>query len=193
MTFSHQTGRLSQLFMGFITALLLLPFAARAADYEIEIVKSQGILYLKHGDKVEKTFHAAFGYGGKGDKRQVGDHKTPIGVYRIVKVKDSDKFHRFMLLNYPNVKDAYWGLKNGLLTRTEFDAIIDAARAGHPPPQNTPLGGAVGIHGIGEITPDKLTIHENINWTEGCIALTNEQIDELSRYVEIGTKVVINE
>ncbi len=192
MTFSHRTWKQFWRFTGIIAALLL-PFAASAADYEIVIVKSKRLLYLMRGDRVEKTFHAAFGYGGKGDKRQIGDHKTPVGVYRIIKVRDSDRFHRFMLLNYPNVKDAYWGLKDGLLTRADFDAIVEAARAGHLPPQNTPLGGAVGIHGIGEITPDKLTIHENINWTEGCIALTNEQIDELSRYVEIGTKVVINE
>lgn len=193
MTPPHQTRKQPQRFAGFIAALLLLPLTASAADYEIEIVKSQRLLYLKHGDKVEKTFHAAFGYGGRGDKRQFGDHKTPIGVYRIIKVKGSDHFHRFLMLNYPNVKDAYWGLKNGMLTRVEFDAIVEAAKSGQMPPQNTPLGGAVGIHGIGEITPDKLTIHENVNWTEGCIALTNEQIDELSRYVEIGTKVVINE
>ena len=192
MTFSHKIRELSRRLLGPIV-VLLFPFTVAAADYEIEIVKSQRLLLLKHGDKVEKTFHAAFGYGGKGDKRQLGDHKTPVGVYRIIKVRDSDHFHRFMLLNYPNVKDAYWGLKNGLLTRTEFDAIVGAAREGQLPPQNTPLGGAVGIHGIGEITPDKLTIHENVNWTEGCIALTNEQIDELSHYVEIGTKVVINE
>ena len=59
--------------------------------------------------------------------------------------------------------------------------------------QNTPLGGAIGIHGIGEITEEKLEIHRTINWTKGCIALTNDEIDDLLHYIGVGTKVVINE
>lgn len=177
-----------------IVAFLGAP-PGRAAEnpYELEVIKSQRLLRVKFGDKVEKTFRIASGTGGKGDKRKLGDHKTPVGVYRIVKLRDSNRFHIFMQLNYPNVKDAYWGLKNNLITRTEFDAIVGASKEGRTPPQDTVLGGAIGIHGIGEINQDKIDIHDVANWTEGCIALTNSEVDELRRYVGVGTKVVINE
>jgi L,D-peptidoglycan transpeptidase YkuD (ErfK/YbiS/YcfS/YnhG family) len=50
------------------------------------------------------------------------------------------------------------------------------------------LGGSIGIHGVGA---GNRRIHEDFNWTEGCVALTNEQIDDLDRYIHIGTRVVI--
>jgi len=170
------------------------PSASRAnGRYQLEVIKSQRLLLVKDGDTIKLSFHVSSGWGGKGDKHMIGDHKTPVGVYRIVKVKDSDRFHVFMQLNYPNVKDAYWGLKKRLITRAEFDAIVDALKDGRPPPQNTELGGAIGIHGLGETDPEKLDIHRAANWTEGCIALTNQQIEQLRHYVNVGTKVVINE
>ena len=80
-----------------------------------------------------------------------------------------------------------------VITRGEFDRIISALRINALPPQNTALGGAIGIHGIGPETPEKLHIHEHLNWTEGCIALRNNEIHELRPYVGIGTRVVIIE
>jgi L,D-peptidoglycan transpeptidase YkuD (ErfK/YbiS/YcfS/YnhG family) len=56
------------------------------------------------------------------------------------------------------------------------------------PPQNTILGGAIGIHGIGNGDPE---IHKRFHWTEGCVAVTNEQIERLAELVDIGTRVVI--
>jgi hypothetical protein len=63
-----------------------------------------------------------------------------------------------------------------------------ALRTNSVPPQNTPLGGFIGIHGIGIGDPK---IHALFNWTEGCIALTNEQVDELAQWVHVGTPVTI--
>ncbi|MDZ7736419.1 MAG: L,D-transpeptidase [Gammaproteobacteria bacterium] len=62
------------------------------------------------------------------------------------------------------------------------------------PPQNTALGGYIGIHGIGEVNDEKImTFTQGQNWTAGCIALTNEQISELRQFVSIGTRIVIRE
>lgn len=66
--------------------------------------------------------------------------------------------------------------------------ILDAKILGKTPPQNTQLGGHIGIHGIGQGNP---AIHNNYNWTNGCIALTNKQIDQLSQWVKTGTVVNI--
>ncbi|MGQ0657707.1 MAG: L,D-transpeptidase family protein [Chromatiales bacterium] len=170
------------------------PSAAGAtAHYEIEVIKSKRLLLVKSGDKVEKSFRVSSGRGGKGDKQKLGDHKTPVGIYRIVQFKDSENFHLFMQLNYPNAKDAFWGLKNHRINRSQFDAIVQASHANGVPPQDTPLGGSIGIHGLGAQSTERLGKHTKIDWTEGCIALTNEQAEELRRYVSIGTRVVIVE
>lgn len=167
--------------------------AASDSGYLLEIHKSERVLLLRHGDKIEKQFFASLGRGGKGDKRKLGDRKTPVGTYRIVKIKENSPFFTFMQLDYPNVKDAFYGLKDNIISRAEFDEIIDAVKHDEIPPQNTRLGGAIGIHGIGTITSEKLDIHSKFNWTQGCIALTNDEIAELKKYVTVGTKVVIRE
>lgn len=177
-----------------LAVLLTAPAQVSAArGYEIEIDKKNRLLIVRHGEEVLKTFRVALGRGGDGDKSVRGDKKTPIGTYRVVGFNDDSRFHRFVRLNYPNVKDAYYGLRNDVISRAEFDRIVTALRAGRMPPQNTRLGGAIGIHGIGEETPDKLHIHDNLDWTEGCIALTNAEINELHAFLGIGTRVVIRE
>ncbi len=175
------------------SSLVISSAQAVGEGYEIEIIKSRKLLLVKQDGHITRKFSAATGKGGKGDKTITGDRKTPVGTYRIVSFNDNSRFHYFMQLNYPNVKDAFFGLKKHLISRDEFDQIIDAIKQGEVPPQNTKLGGQIGIHGIGEVTDRKLRVHRNFNWTEGCIALTNEQISELKQYVDVGTRVVINE
>ncbi len=164
-----------------------------AAPYDIEIKKAERVLILRDGRHVMRTFPIALGRGGKGDKLKIGDNKTPIGTYRIVALNDRSQFDMFLRLNYPNVKDAFYGMKDERITRAEFRAILRALRNGRVPPQDTPLGGSIGIHGIGEETPDKLQIHETLDWTRGCIALRNADLHTLRRFVDIGTRVVIRE
>jgi murein L,D-transpeptidase YafK len=161
--------------------------------YEIEIDKSERVLLVKNGERVTRRFQIATGRGGLGDKRMRGDNKTPLGVYRVTNFNGSSNFHFFMALNYPNVKDAFFGLKRRLITRAEFDRIVDAVRNDQRPPQNTRLGSAIGIHGLGIENADKLKVQRNLDWTQGCIALTNRDVNELRNYVTVGTRVVIRE
>ncbi len=176
-----------------LALLTMLAGNAAAAPYEIEIDKGNRQLIVRSGDEVLKVFSVAVGRGGAGDKQRTGDNKTPVGTYRVVGFNPSNRFDYFVRLNYPNVKDAFYGLRNEVITRDEFDRIVTALRGGRLPPQNTALGGAIGIHGIGEQTPTKLRIHDRMDWTEGCIALRNEQVRELRHYLGIGTRVVIRE
>jgi murein L,D-transpeptidase YafK len=162
-------------------------------NYHLEIDKSERTLRVQLGLDVHREFQIASGSGGHGTKQQLGDKRTPEGIYRIVGFNDNSKFHLFMRLNYPNVKDAYNGFKNKLISRNEFDRIVNALHFGNLPPQNTALGGAIGIHGVGIENSKKLKIHTNMDWTNGCIALTNAEISELRRYVSRGTEVVIVE
>ncbi len=98
-----------------------------------------------------------------------------------------------MQLDYPNLLDAWYGYKNNVITAGEFKKIAFAFKGKQRPPQNTALGGYIGIHGLGESTREKLKIHEALNWTEGCIALKNGEINALRQYVSIGTRVTIKE
>lgn len=166
---------------------------AATPEYAVEIHKSEQTLLIKRGDTVTRKFHVALGNGGPGDKRRTGDRKTPEGVYRISGFNDTSKFHIFMRLNYPNIKDAFYGLKDHRIDRNEFTRIATALKSGDLPPQNTALGGSIGIHGLGTETAETLKIHRNLNWTQGCIALTNREVNELRQYVAVGTKVVIKE
>ncbi len=162
-------------------------------DYQIEISKSREELMVKRGDEVVRRYRAATGTGGEGSKRQIGDKKTPVGVYKIIDFKTDSRFHFFMQIDYPNLLDAWYGYKNELIDASEFRAITTALKNDKVPPQDTALGGYIGIHGIGETDDEKRLIHEAGNWTEGCIALTNKEINELRQFVSIGTRIVIHE
>ncbi len=173
--------------------LFVLCYAADAvaARTWLEVSKSNQELLVRKGDRVIRTYHIAYGRGGNGSKRRFGDNKTPTGIYRIVKFKPDSRFYMFMLLDYPNLSDAWHGYKDRLIDASEFREISVAYRNHELPPQDTPLGGYIGIHGIGTVTKERLRIHEFDNWTEGCIALTNSDIADLKKYVSVGTTVVI--
>jgi len=179
-----------------ITLLMIssLSLSAKASDnIELLISRSTHTLSVKKGDVTLSTFKVAFGSGGKKAKLKEGDHTTPKGAYLINNIRDSENFHIFMLLNYPNMADAKRALKDNLITRTQYRAILLAQIEGRLPPQNTALGGSIGIHGIGVETKDKLEIHQFADWTKGCIAMRNDEVDTLRRYISPGTKVLITD
>ncbi len=195
---TFNTSRLARLnrIMGVsltLFALCVMSAPLLAANYDIEVNKKKRVLTVREGDRVRATFPIALGRGGPGDKRKLGDRKTPVGTYRIVGVDTGTAFDTFLRLNYPNVKDAFYGLKSRLISRREFDRIVAALRNNQVPPQNTRLGGAIGIHGLGEETPEKVHIQNKLDWTQGCIALRNHDLHELRSFVEVGTRVVIVE
>ena len=173
--------------------LIVLCQAAAAAPYSIEISKSDRILVVKQNKKIVKKYNIAHGRGGKGTKIRSGDNKTPTGTYRAIDFKTNSKFHFFIQLNYPNPLDAWRGYRNEVISAAEFKQIIQAYKRKTLPPQSTGLGGYIGIHGIGLMSAEKSRIHEAHNWTEGCIALRNEEVNELKKYIALGTKVVIRE
>lgn len=162
-------------------------------DYHLVVSKQHRELQVKRGDVIVRRYRVATGRGGVGAKRRQGDDITPVGIYHIVDLSEESKFHYFMQINYPNITDASHGYRDGLISREEFARIAKAYKGRATPPQDTSLGGFLGIHGIGDTTEKKLSIHEISNWTDGCIALTNQEINELRQYVKIGTQVVIND
>jgi murein L,D-transpeptidase YafK len=188
---------MKKLFAIFVLWMTLLAGSVSANKaYDVDKISlllshSEHTLYVKKGLFIVKSYKVALGSGGGGGKIREGDSRTPVGRYRITEVRSSDRFHLFMRLNYPNISDAKRGLDNKLITRKDYRAVLDAHIFGQQPPQNLILGGAIGIHGIGIETKEKVKIHQNIDWTEGCIALRNDEVEELSQYVSVGTEINI--
>jgi len=167
--------------------------SAYANEYQLLISKKNNELVVERSGQVVKKYHIASGKGGKGTKRLRGDSKTPLGMYRVASFKESSRFHFFIQLDYPNLIDAWYGYKNKVIDANNFKRIASAYKKREAPPQDTELGGFIGIHGLGITNDEKLNIHESFNWTQGCIALTNEEINELKNFIAIGTQVIIRE
>ncbi|MCK5889750.1 MAG: L,D-transpeptidase [Methylococcales bacterium] len=130
----------------------------------------------------------SIGRNGAGFKKRVGDDTTPIGTYKIGWINTKSRFYKFYGFNYPSVSNAKEALDKALLDSHTYDEIIRAHKRGQVPSQYTAIGGMIGIHGLG--AGDK-KIHELLNWTHGCIALTNRQIDQLSPWLNTGITVKV--
>jgi murein L,D-transpeptidase YafK len=150
--------------------------------------KAKKIEVKKGEETVETLEHVAIGRGGAGLKSHRGDNITPQGEYHIGWVGDKSMFKRFFGLTYPSAQDAEIAFNKGIINERQYQRIVRAQELGQIPPQDTPLGGQIGIHGLGSADA---RVHEFFDWTHGCIALTNTQIDHLSQIVDTGTLVKI--
>ena len=164
---------------------------ALAADENISIIvdtKRQELTVYADDHRIKTYTGVAIGRGGTSMMRHAGDGSTPLGSFRVAWINDDSPFHRFFGLNFPDRDTADRAYRDHLISRPQWRAIHAALAQGLPPPANTPLGGRIGIHGLGNADPD---IHARFNWTQGCIAVTNEQIDDLAQWLLPGTPVEI--
>ena len=146
-------------------------------------------LAVMDGENVVERFdNISIGRGGAAADRVRGDRRTPLGTFRVRWVNPDSPFRLFFGLDYPTPEHARRGVSAGVIEAGDLQRIEKAHAAGLVPPQNTRLGGRIGIHGLGGADP---TIHEAFNWTQGCIALTNAQIDRLAKWLDLGTRVVV--
>ncbi len=138
-----------------------------------------------------KSYKAVFGKNNSTIKISKDDQVTPIGEYKICSIDTNSLFHKLFQLNYPNDKDAAEAMKQGYINKDEFDAINLAHKKNECPPKETSLGSNIGIHGIGKYNFIFKNLPFTFNWTDGSIAISNENIDELFSIVKIGTPVKI--
>jgi murein L,D-transpeptidase YafK len=141
--------------------------------------------------KLIKIYKAVFGKVNSTIKTSKNDMVTPIGEYKICAIDTVSKFYKFLKLNYPNDKDAGEALKQGYITKNEFDEIVFSYSNNGCPPEETALGSNIGIQGIGEYDFIFRNLPFAFNWTDGSIAVSNKSIDELYSVVKIGTPVKI--
>ena len=182
----------SRLVSVMLSLLLVMPAdssAIRDRDIWILVDTREKVLSVLEGNSVRRTYREiSIGRAGATLNKISGDNKTPLGDFRLVRIVPSSTFHRFLGIDYPTVADAERGLRAATISHEQYTAILQAIKARAIPPQETPLGGYIGIHGVGAGDP---SVHQNFNWTQGCIALTNQQIDDLSKWVYLGMRVVI--
>jgi murein L,D-transpeptidase YafK len=147
------------------------------------------VLEVLQDRKVEVSLaNIAIGRYGTTRLKHRGDNQTPLGSYHVAWMEPRSHFHFFIGLDYPTPAQARAAADLGLI-KPEVRRSIDRAFAqGRVPPQNTPLGGMIGIHGLG---PGDPKIHSLYNWTRGCVALTNRQVDVLLPWIRIGTRVEV--
>lgn len=170
-------------------ALLAWTGSALAEEAWILIDTSERTLTVMQGEQRTREFHnVSIGRAGATPQKVRQDQKTPLGAFRVSRIKEDSRYHLFIGLDYPDLEYARKALEAGLIDDKDYTAIRQAHEQGQEPPASTPLGGYIGIHGIGDGDP---AIHEAFNWTEGCVALTNEEVDELLTWVHLQTIVLI--
>jgi len=134
----------------------------------IVVEKSKRTLTLIDGGKTVKTYKVALGGQPVGAKDRQGDHKTPEGIYSVDAKNQNSQFYKALRLSYPNPADRANARKLGVST-----------------------GGDVEIHGLGSKWGWLGAKHRLTDWTDGCVALTNEEIDEIYPLINVGTTVEI--
>ena len=152
----------------------------------IEIWKQRRLMELREGGEVLRQFGVAIGIDTYSFKRKQGDWRTPVGRYFVCEKHPSGNFHRFLGISYPNEVDAERGYAEGLIGPWEWAEIYIPSLRGRAPSWRTALGGRVGIHGEGGQ-------YREGDWTHGCIAVTDSEIEYLYARVPVGATVIINE
>lgn len=140
-------------------------------DDLVVVLKSQRLTGLYDGGVLTGCWRVALGMGGGGDagpKEREGDRRTPEGWYRTSDRPTSQYYHA-IFLHYPNLADADRGLAAGLIDGATRDALAEAWHQGDAPSQDTALGSYLLFHGGGSSS----------DWTLGCVALENADIDAL--------------
>lgn len=135
---------------------------------QLVIRKEERRLYLMANDEIVRSYRISLGKTPKGHKLYEGDSRTPEGSYTIDLRNPNSDFYKSIRISYPNSRDrklaASWGLKPG---------------------------GNIMIHGLPNDVGDMAFAYQGLDWTDGCIAVTNEEMDEIWRLVDVGTPIRI--
>jgi murein L,D-transpeptidase YafK len=161
------------------------------SEVSLVVVRKEFALKLYEGEILVKTYRASFGMNVSKPKMRAEDQATPVGEYEICNLDSVHKYYRFLKLNYPNIDDASDGLRKGIISQEEYNRLSYEFYYEGCPRTKTALGNDIGIHGIGQYNSIFRNLPFVYNWTDGSVALSNQDIDEIYSVVKKGTKVVI--
>ena len=137
---------------------------------KVYVDKSERVLKLLSGDRVIKTYHIALGDSPVGHKRQEGDERTPTGSYILDYKNENSNYYRSIHVSYPNAADKAQAKKRGVSA-----------------------GGDIMIHGQKNGLGHLAAITQQRDWTDGCIAVTNDEMDEIMSVYKAGMPIEIVE
>jgi len=147
----------------------------------VVVLKAKRQLILFDGDTLIRTYAIDLGTSPAGQKVRAGDGRTPEGSFFVVTKNADSRFHRFLGISYPGPEAVTAALARGLISKGEAAAIVEAIHQGRRPPWRTALGGGIGIHGH----------RRGRDWTGGCVAVSDAQIEELFSVLRPGDPVEI--
>ena len=149
-----------------------IPWAKDEPLFVVARLSCRTLDVYKFGKRI-RTYDAVFGMGGVGKSYQ-GDRRTPIGLYSITHKYPHERWRHFMLIDYPNATDKVRHAK---------------ALASNDVPDGRGPGSAIGIHGTDKPDDNR----KGVDWTHGCISVSNRAINDLNRLLPVGTPVLIQE
>lgn len=154
-----------------LLVIIVLPQIANTSTIKVDnivVLKSHRIMFLMKEGNIVKTYRISLGKNPEGHKSVEGDKRTPEGLYFIEYKKVDSKFYKALKISYPNEQDR-----------------LKASNLGLSP------GGLIMIHGLPKDKESLGRFHRRIDWTDGCIAVTNEEIDEIWEMVSEGTPIFL--
>ncbi|MEH6559975.1 MAG: L,D-transpeptidase family protein [Marinobacter sp.] len=135
---------------------------------KVLVRKEQRRLYLMNGEEVLRSYRISLGDNPEGHKLYEGDERTPEGEYTLDWRNSGSDFYKSIHISYPSVKDREmaenWGLSPG---------------------------GSIMIHGLPNGAEDMAFAYTGLDWTNGCIAVNNQEMDEIWQLVNDGTPIRI--
>lgn len=164
----------ASIFVILLTPLVLYYFYPEQklpAEIQIDklvVYKSKRQLLAYSNGRLVKTYKISLGGQPMGDKEFEGDKKTPEGLYFINDKNPNSGYHKNLGVSYPNEEDVAYARQH-----------------------NKSPGGEIKIHGLRNHTSFLGKFHRWFDWTLGCMAVTNEEIDELYGAVKVGTEIDI--
>lgn len=155
------------LFMAVLTVGQTATSARLRAD-RVLVLKKEHSLQLLHGAAVLRSYRIALGGDPNGPKTRQGDHKTPEGIYALDSRNAHSRFYKSIHISYPSDRDRAEARRNGVSP-----------------------GGDVYVHGLPNGYRWLGASHRLKDWTDGCIAVTDEEMDEIWEAVPTGTPIEI--
>ena len=158
----------------------------------VVVLKSKRRLELWSGPTLVKVYRVALGNNPSGAKKRQHDSRTPEGRFYIcTRNSTNSAFHVFLGLSYPGIPDAVRGKKTGLISPREYMMIRNRLASRGTPLWETRLGGWVGIHGgtDNKYAQKQMGKRGRTDWTAGCIAVTDREIEEIHRATVLGSPV----
>lgn len=159
-------------------------------NVKIQVDRKNYKLNLYSDSILVKSYKAVFGRNSSSRKVFANDNRTPVGKYIICNIDTSSVYNKFFRINYPNKNDLQEALKAKLISNQDYDRMYNELEQGDCPgfKDETLI---IGIHGIGRMNSIIKNLPFVYNWTNGSVAISNEDIDELYSAIKKGTEVVI--